>query len=328
MIQPAIGSRGISPVKLVMTKLTFGMSFHETYQYSRQGVTDYARAIESLGFDTLWITENVHSGADSLEPLTTLSFMAAHTERVTLGPSVILLPLRNAVGLAHSVATLDRLSEGRLIFGVGTGGNVPGSFEAYGASLRTRGRYCDESLEVMKALSTGEPVTYAGKLLELNDYVLGGRPAAMPHPPIWVGGTAKGVLKRVASLADGFIPHSVSPELYQQLWRKIEGYCEAEGRNPTTITKAIQFYFCIADTPIEAQRIAENALEHRYQRKMSLAPAPDTHYAIGPPDEIARTIRTFADIGVTHFAFSNARGPGEVIPQIQTLATQIIPHFH
>ena len=88
-----------------MTELTFGMSFHETYQYCRQGVINYAQTVESLGFDTLWITENVHSGADALEPLTTLSFMAAHTERITLGPSVIILPLRNAVGVAHALAS-------------------------------------------------------------------------------------------------------------------------------------------------------------------------------------------------------------------------------
>ena len=310
-----------------MTKLTFGMSFHETYQYSRQGVIDYARAIESLGFDTLWITENVHSGADALEPLTTLSFMAAHTERVTLGPSVVLLPLRNAVGLAHAIATLDRLSEGRLILGVGAGSNLPDSFDAYGASLRTRGRYSDEALKVMKSLWTGEPATYRGKMLKLDKYVLGGRPLARPNPPIWVGGTAEGVLRRAAKFADGFIPHSISPDLYQELWSKIEGYCEEVGRDPGTITKAIQFYFCIGEGREEAQRIAEKALEHRYQRKMSLAPSPDTHYAIGTPDEITRTIQTFADIGVTHFAFSNARPPHQVMPQIQPLASQVIPHF-
>lgn len=311
-----------------MTKLTFGMSFHETYQYSRQRVIDYARTIEALGFDTLWITENVHSGADALEPLTTLSFMAAHTERVTLGPSVVLLPLRNVVGLAHAVATLDRLSEGRLILGVGAGSNLPGSFEAYGSSLRTRGRYSDEALEVMESLWTGNPVTYRGKLLELDKYALGGRPSQMPHPPVWVGGTADGVLKRVARFADGFIPHSISPDLYQELWSKIEGYCEEAGRDPGTITKAIQFYFCIRESVVEAQGIAEKALEHRYQRKMSLSPSPETYYAIGTPDDITRTIQTFADIGVTHFAFSNARGPAEVMPQIQTLATQVIPQFH
>ena len=310
-----------------MTTLTFGMSFHETYQYSRRGVIEYARAVESLGFDTLWITENVHSGADALEPLTTLSFMAAHTERITLGPSVIILPLRNAVGVAHTLATLDRLSGGRLIFGVGTGGTVPGSFEAYGASARTRGRYCDEALEVIKSLWTGEPASLSGKLLELNEYILGGRPIQKPHPPIWVGGTAEGVLKRVARFADGYIPHSISPEMYQQLWARIEGYCDAEGRDPTTITKAIQFYFCIADTQAEAQRIAEKALEHRYQRSMSLAPNADVHYAIGTLEDVIRAIQTFADIGVTHFAFSNARPPHEVMPQIETLATHIIPRF-
>lgn len=310
-----------------MTKFTFGMSFHETYQYSRQAVIDYARAIESLGYDTLWITENVHSGADSLDPLVTLSFMAAHTERISFGPSVILLPLRNAVGLAHAVATLDRLSGGRLVLGVGNGGTVPGSFEAYGASIRQRGRYCDEALEVMKSLWTGDPVTFSGKLLDLDSYVLGGRPTANPHPPIWIGGTAEGVLKRAARFADGFIPHSISPELYQDLWSRIEEHCAAIGRDPASITKAIQFYFCIADTHDEAQHIAEEALDHRYQRPMSLAPTPDTHYALGTPDDIARTIQTFADIGVTHFAFSNARPPHQVMPQIQTLAQRVIPLF-
>ncbi len=310
-----------------MTNPIFGMSFHETYRYSRQGVIDYAQTIESLGFDTLWITENVHSGADALEPLTTLSFMAAHTERITLGPSVIILPLRNAVGIAYALATLDRLSDGRLIFGVGTGGTVPGSFEAYGASARTRGRYCDEALEVIKSLWTGDPVSFSGKLLELDDYVLGGRPIQNPHPPIWIGGAAPGVLKRTARLADGFIPHSISPDLYRKLWSKIEEHCDTIGRDPTAITKAIQFYFCIADNQAEARHVAEKALEHRYQRKMSLAPSPDTHYAVGAPDDIARTIHTFAGIGVTHFAFSNARPPHQVMPQIQTLAATIIPNF-
>ncbi len=168
---------------LAMNKLTFGMSFHETYRYSRQEVIDYARTIESLGFDTLWITENVHSGADALEPLATLSFMAAHTERINFGPSVILLPLRNAVGLAHALASLDRLSGGRLIFGVGAGGNVPGSFEAYGASPRQRGRYCDEALEVIKSLWTGEPTTFSGKLLDLDcTFSADARPPPPTHP--------------------------------------------------------------------------------------------------------------------------------------------------
>ena len=311
-----------------MTKFTFGMSFHETYQYSRQAVIDYARAIESLGYDTIWITENVHSGADAPRtPRSPSPSWPPAPSASTFGPSVILLPLRNAVGLAHAVATLDRLSAGRLILGVGTGGNVPGSFEAYGASIRQRGRYCDEALEVMKSLWTGDPVTFSGKLLDLDSYILGGRPTTKPHPPVWIGGTAEGVLKRTAQFADGFIPHSISPELYQDLWSRIEEHCESIDRDPSSITKAIQFYFCIAETLEEAQHIAESALEHRYQRPMSLAPTPDTHYALGAPDDIARTIQTFADIGVTHFAFSNARPPHQVMPQIQTLAQQVIPNF-
>ena len=161
----------------------------------------------------------------------------------------------------------------------------------------------------MKSLWTGDPVTFSGKLLDLDSYVLGGRPAANPHPPIWIGGTAEGVLKRAARFADGFIPHSISPELYQDLWSRIEEHCAAIGRDPTSITKAIQFYFCIDDTRAEAQHVAEKALEHRYKRPMSLAPTDDTHYALGTPDDIARTIQTFADIGVTQLRLLQPPAP-------------------
>ena len=132
--------------------------------------------------------------------------MAARTERISFGPSVILLPLRNAVGLAHAVATLDRLSGGRLVLGVGTGGNVLGSFEAYNASIHQRGRYCDEALEVMKSLWTGDPVTFSGKLLDLDSYVLGGRPAANPTHP-----SGSGARRKVSSKGQPGSPTASSP---------------------------------------------------------------------------------------------------------------------
>ena len=149
-----------------MTDIKFGMSFHDTYDYEPEGVVRHARMVEELGFDSLWITENVHSGAPALVGLATF---AAHTNRVTIGSAVILLPLRNPIALAHTSATLDRLSGGRLILGVGAGNPMEKVFRAYGVSTTERGRRCDEYLEIITCLWTGEPVSHRGRTIRLTE---------------------------------------------------------------------------------------------------------------------------------------------------------------
>ena len=135
--------------------MKFGICFAQ-YQDGVQ-VRESARLVESVGYDSLWVTENVHSGPEALEPMVVLSQFAAYTERITIGPAVVLLPLRNPVGFAHAVATVDHLSEGRFILGVGSGGNAVEGYKAYSVPLSERGKRCDETLEIMTKLWTGEP---------------------------------------------------------------------------------------------------------------------------------------------------------------------------
>ena len=173
---------------MTSSKTQIGISFAECYDLKE--VTDLARQVEGLGFDSLWVTENVHSDVPSLEPLITLGIIAANTNRVTIGPAVLLLPLRSPVGLAHAVASLDRLSHGRFILGVGAGGDAAEGYQAYGIPLEERGRRCDEALEIMTSLWTKESVSFTGKFSDFRDYVLGAKPVQKPHPPIWLGGSA------------------------------------------------------------------------------------------------------------------------------------------
>ena len=133
--------------------MKFGICFAQ-YQDGVQ-VRESARLVESAGYDSLWVTENVHSGPEALEPMVVLSQFAAYTERITIGPAVVLLPLRNPVGFAHAVATVDHLSEGRFILGVGSGGNAVEGYKAYSVPLSERGKRCDETLEIMTSFGLG-----------------------------------------------------------------------------------------------------------------------------------------------------------------------------
>ena len=119
-----------------MANINFGATVPEEIEVEDLG--GYARKVEALGFDSLWTTENLNSGAPSLECFTGLAYMAANTSRVLLGTAVVVLPLRNPVLVAQTFTSLDILSQGRVILGVGIGGNE-GNLNVYGGSLQARG---------------------------------------------------------------------------------------------------------------------------------------------------------------------------------------------
>ncbi|MFQ5875080.1 MAG: TIGR03619 family F420-dependent LLM class oxidoreductase, partial [Dehalococcoidia bacterium] len=192
-----------------MPDVRYGVTYSERDDFS--DLVDYAQKVEELGFDSLWVTENITSNAPALECFTALSFMAAHTSRLIIGTSVLLLPLRNPILVAQTVNSLDVLSGGRVVLGVGVG-DVNSDHEAYGGKIKERGGRCDEALEVIKKLWTESSVDYYGKFYQLNDYSLLPRPKQQPHPPIWVGGHAEAVLRRAARWADAYIPVGVTLE--------------------------------------------------------------------------------------------------------------------
>ena len=184
-----------------------------------------ARHAEGLGFDSVWVADHLVMPVETAsvypfdaratpgparldglvefyEPLVTLAYLAAATTRVRLGVSVYVLPYRNPVVTAKLVATLDALSGGRVIFGVGVGW-LREEFTAVGADARQRGRVTDEYLEVCRRLWRDEVASFAGVHYQLPPVRSGPKPAQRPWPPIWVGGNSDAARRRAVALGDG-----------------------------------------------------------------------------------------------------------------------------
>jgi probable F420-dependent oxidoreductase len=169
-----------------------------------------ARHAESLGFDALFVSDHLcippdqteGSGGRYLDVLTALGYLAGVTERIRLGISVLVLPYRPAVLTAKQVATIQELSGGRLILGVGVGWMKP-EFEVLGVDRRKRGRLTDETLRVLRHLFANWTESYRGELVNFPAFVFLPRPAA---PPIWVGGNGEAAMARVVQFGDGWHP--------------------------------------------------------------------------------------------------------------------------
>ncbi len=159
---------------------------------------------EALGFHSAWVVEQVIGAIPSLEPVELLTYAAAVTTRIRLGSAVLLTALRDPVHTAKSLTTLDHLSSGRLMVGVGLGGQ-PAVYPAYGLSAERRAERFAEGLEVMKRLWTEPRVTFDGQFFKLKNLSQEPKPVQKPHPPLWFGAHHPNALKRTVELGDSFM---------------------------------------------------------------------------------------------------------------------------
>ncbi len=214
----------------------------------------YLRRAEDLGFDCavsidhLLLTPPAYA-CTWLEPISLLSALAGVTRTMKLGTMVLVLPLRNPVYFAKEWATLDLLSGGRSILGVGVGWHEE-EFALMGVPHKERGRRMEECLEIVLALWAGDHVSYEGRYYRFRDLTIDPKPVQKPHPPIWIGGGTQPsekiyaqtvtnidpVLRRIARYADTWVPHSSStPEMVKADWEKVQAFAREQGRDPRTI---------------------------------------------------------------------------------------------
>ncbi len=207
---------------------------------------------ERLGYDVLWTAEHIifprtiatpypYGGRfpypltdPILEIVATLSYVAAITARIRLGSSVLVLPTRNPIVLAKELATLDVLSNGRLLLGVASGW-LAEEFDMLGVPFHERGRRTDEYIALLRALWTDERVTFHGRWFNLTEAAFFPKPVQQP-PPIWIGGSSAAALRRVARLGDGWVaaPRPSLDDLARDI-AEIRRHAEAAGRDPATI---------------------------------------------------------------------------------------------
>src|SRR5574342_679200 len=189
-----------------------------------------ARRVDALGFDSLWTGDHVSFHNPLYESLTLLASYAGITSRIKLGSGVYLLALRHPTVAAKITSTLDALSGGRLIFGVGVGGENPKEFEACGVPHRERGARVTEGIEVVRTLWRDTPASFKGRFTQFEGVSIDPKPVQKPGPPIWVGGRSDAALARAGRLGDGWVSYVVQPERYAQSLGKIRQAAEQAGR--------------------------------------------------------------------------------------------------
>ncbi len=200
----------------------------------------YFRRAEELGFHSVWINEqsgfSAHIG--SFESMTLLSYAAALTTRIRLGFAVMLINLRNPIHIARGLASIDQLSKGRLIFGVGMGA-VTGIYSAYGLSPERRVARFNEALSYIQGLWTEDNLTFEGQFWQVKGANMMPKPLQKPHPPIWFGGNAPAVLKRAVRRGTGFVGAGSSTTVdFKSHVQTIRQELEAAGKDPAKFSIA------------------------------------------------------------------------------------------
>jgi probable F420-dependent oxidoreductase len=282
------------------------------------------RLVDDCGYDSLWVGDHIAFAVAILDPLLQLAQAAVISRRLKLGTNVYLVPLRHPVPIAKQAATLDHLSEGRLIFGVGIGGEFPKEFEACGVPLGERGARLTAAIPLLRQLWSGEPVSYGGRYFGAFSEVLMQPPARQPGgPPIWVGGRADAALARAGRLADGWISYVVTPETYRDGLGKIAAAAEAAGRKIEHFGTGHLLFARLDETYDKALDAAAATLSHRYA--MDFRRAAERYAALGRPEQVAARIRAFHEAGVRHLVLDLV-GPYEERPkQIENFARDVLP---
>lgn len=223
------------------------------------GITTVATAAEAAGFHGFGFTDHPApsqrwldgGGHDALDPFVALGFAAAHTTSLRLIPNIVVLPYRNPFVVAKAAATLDVLSGGRFTLAVGAG-YLKGEFAALGVDHSERNELFDEALDVLKAIWTGDDVTFEGRHFSARGVTSHPRPVTTPHPPIWIGGNSGRARQRVADRGDGWCPFPApaglaktartvaldTPERLAEAIDDLRRRLDAAGRDPATVDVA------------------------------------------------------------------------------------------
>ncbi|MCI0848761.1 MAG: TIGR03619 family F420-dependent LLM class oxidoreductase [Chloroflexi bacterium] len=274
-----------------------------------QGVIDLAVRAEELGFDSVWASEHVFNVSyvyDRIgdkpyyEPLTVLTYVAATTKTIGLGTSVLVLPYHNPIRLAKVAATLDVLSGGRLMLGVGVG-VIEEELEAMGSPYAERGAITDETIAIMKELWTKEDPSYQGKYHSFSGMKFTPKPVQKPHIPIIIGGTSKAAIRRAARSGTTWHPTALSPEVLAQGMDYLKEQAVIAGRDPSEI--AVSVSAAIGST-------------HNHNR-----------YSLGKdPEEILERSQIYQEMGVERLVVSpNTRDQTQLRPIMEMLAEIVIP---
>jgi probable F420-dependent oxidoreductase len=299
--------------------MKFGMTIPNNWGIDNpQHVLALGPVAEELGYDSVWVMDHLFNAGYIRErlddkpyyhPLATLSHLSATTSRVWLGTSVLVLPYHNPVELAKYIATLDQMSGGRVLLGVGVGAMTE-EFEALGIPFRQRGALTNECIAIMKELWTNSDPSYHSPRWSFSNLKFSPKPLQQPHVPLWIGGSSPGALQRVATMGDGWHPTGMSPEAFSMGRQEVRTLTAAAGRDPDSLTMSVRLEVDVHGKPSS----------HRVQSRTRL---PGDNL-----DQMIEGISAFQSAGVDHIVLAlNSGDVPKITELMEVIAQRVIPQF-
>jgi alkanesulfonate monooxygenase SsuD/methylene tetrahydromethanopterin reductase-like flavin-dependent oxidoreductase (luciferase family) len=276
-----------------------------------------AERAEKLGYDSVWVGDSLLARPRH-EPITLLAAVAGRTKRVRLGTAVLLPALRNPVLLAHQVATLDQVSSGRVILGVGIASDVPNiraEFRSAGVPFEKRVGTLMEGMRLCKALWRGKPVDWDGRW-HVEQGVIGPTPHRPGGPPIWGGGSAPAALERAGRHFDGWFPTGPEAKRWGEQWRQVQAIAREAGRDAGALEAAIYLTLAVDDNANTANQRINDFLSGYYGQRPDLLKQRQACFA-GPAGAAAEWINGYVREGARYFVL---RFAGEHERHLETMA--------
>jgi probable F420-dependent oxidoreductase len=258
------------------------------------------------------------------ESITLLASYVPITRRIRLGVGVYLLALRSPAVAAKQAATLDVLSGGRLVFGVGVGGENPKEFELCGIPHKERGARVNEGIDAVRTLWRDTPASFHGRFTRFESVSIDPKPVQQ-LPPIWIGGRSDAALARAGRQGDGWMSYVVQADRYAQSLDKIRAAAATAGRSMDTFTAAHLVFITIGRDFEAAKRAWVSVLSKRYAQDFE--PLAKRYGVIGTPEQCAEQLERFRAAGCSYFVMSAIGEPRDERAQLETIAAEIIPRF-
>ncbi len=261
--------------------------------------------LEALGIDSLWSAGHLANGRPVPEAVVGAALLAGQTERVKIGTAVLLTPLYHPVIVAKQFAELDRATGGRMMLGVGVGGEYPDEFQALQTPLRERGARTDEAIGVLQRLWSGEAAGNDGPTWPFDPIRIDPPPVQPGGPPVIVAGRKAPAMRRAAAMGDGWMPFLYSPAQYAASVATVRGHAVSIGRDLDDFAWMCFVFVSVDDDPLEARRKAVSFIGNAQAGDGARFEALiDQVAVVGTPERVAAKLSAFADAGARHFVIT------------------------
>jgi alkanesulfonate monooxygenase SsuD/methylene tetrahydromethanopterin reductase-like flavin-dependent oxidoreductase (luciferase family) len=280
---------------------------------TREGVQE----AERMGIDSLWVGGHLASRNPSPEPMVWLARLAEQSERALVGAATLVLPWYQPPMAAKQLADIDRNCGGRLIVGVGTGGEYQDDFVAAGIPIEERGPRLDESIPLLRRFWSAEPVEHVGRHFHYDRLRIHPSPAQPGGPPIIVTGRKRAAMRRAVELGDGWMPYLYSPERYARSVATIRELADATGRSLESFHWMAYVMVSVDDDRQKAQELAATFLGLTYSQDFT--DFIDRVSVAGPLERVVERLSAFVHAGARHLVLLPCRKPngrrGDSLPQ-------------